>query len=126
MEEHRQKNREPTVGVTAFVHRSDGSVLEGIVQDVSFGGVKILGDPTVLKVGDTIDVVVVVQGEKVRFACEVKHLEPSMRSIGVHFRSRPQAVIESSGKVKRCMQCRRDFPTDCNYCSHCGQKLVTR
>lgn len=126
MDEHRQANREPTVGVTAFVHRSDGSVLEGVVQDVSDGGAKILCDPTDLVVGDTIDVVVVVQGEKVRFAGEVKHLEPSVRYLGVQFRSGPQAVVESSGRVKRCMQCRREFPSDCNYCSHCGQKLVAR
>jgi len=126
MEEHRQANREPSFGVTAFVHRSDGSVLEGVVQDVSDGGAKILGDPTNLKVGDAIEVVVVVQGEKIRFTGEVKHLEPSMRSLGVHFRSGPQAVMESSSKVKRCMKCRRDFPTDCNYCSHCGQKLAAR
>jgi len=126
MDEHRQAKREPSVGVTAFVHRSDGSVIEGLVQNVSEGGAKILGDPAGLRVGDTIDVVAVVQGERVRFACEVRHLEPSERSLGVHFQSGPQAVTESSDKVRRCMQCRRDFPTDCNYCSHCGQKLVTR
>jgi hypothetical protein len=126
VDEHREAKRELIVGVTAFVRRSDGSVLEGVVQDVSDGGAKILGDPTGLTVGDAIDVVVVVQGEKVRFACEVRHLEPSLRSFGVHFRTGPQPVTESPNKVRRCMQCRRDFPTDCNYCSHCGQKLVTR
>jgi len=126
MEENRQTKREPSVGVTAFVHRSDGSVLEGVVENVSDGGAKILADPTGLKVGETIDVVVAVQGEKVRFACEVKHLKRAVRSMGVSFRSGPQALAEPPTKVRRCMQCRRDFPTDCRYCSHCGQRLVTR
>ena len=126
MGEHRKAKREPSVGVAAFVHRSDGSVVEGVVQNVSDGGAKIIGDPAGLKIGDTIDLVVVFQGERVRFACEVKHLEPSRRSLGVCFRSGPQAAAEPPNKVRRCMNCRRDFPTDCNYCSHCGQKLVTR
>ena len=124
MNERRKAKREPSVGVTALVHRSDGSVLEGTVQNVSEGGAKILADPTGLKVGDTVDLILVVQGEKVRFVCEVKHLRASVRSLGVHFRSGRQAVAEPSNKVRRCMNCRRDFPADCNYCSHCGQKLV--
>lgn len=123
MNEHRQSKREAGAGVTAFIHRPDGSVHEGIVQDVSDGGAKISGNPAGLKVGDRLDVVAVVQGERVRFACEVKYLEPAAGSLGVQFHSGPQKVADGSGTTRRCMQCRRDYSMECNYCSHCGQRL---
>jgi hypothetical protein len=126
MNEHRQSKRETSENVTAFIYPPDGSVREGVIQNVSEGGAKIGGDPSGLNVGDRIDVVAVVQGERVRFACEVKHLEPAVRQLGVHFQSGPQKVAEAPRKVRRCMQCRRDYALDCNYCSHCGQRLLTR
>jgi len=95
------------------------------VQDVSSGGVKVSGNPSGLKVGDALDIALVVQGEKVRYACEVKHVQTVKRSFGVSFQSGPKQG-ESDTKVKRCMQCRRDFSMDCKYCSQCGQRLATR
>ena len=126
MGEHRQSKREAIAGVTAFIHRPDGSVQEGVVHDVSEGGAKISVDPAGLKIGDRIDLVAVVQGERVRFSCEVKHSEPAVRSLGVHFQTAPHKLTGPSNKIRRCMQCRRDYAMDCNYCSHCGQKLITR
>jgi len=125
-EEHRRAKREPDTGVTAMVHRANGAVLEGVVRDSSASGMKIAVDPIGLGVGDAVDVVVVVQGERVRFACEIKHVDPAAKSVGLLFRSGPHAPGGPSENVRRCMQCRRDFSIENNYCSHCGQRLVTR
>lgn len=125
-EEQRRSKREASIGVTAFVHRPNGSVLEGVIRDSSSRGVKIAADPTGFSIGDAVDVVVVVQGERVRFACEVKHIDKATKSFGLLFRSGPHAPGGAGGKVRRCMQCRRDFGMENNFCSHCGQKLITR
>ena len=124
MNEKRQSDRELTVGVTTLAHRANGAKLEGVVRDVSRGGIKISGDITGLGVGEEIDIVVVVNGQPVRYACEVRHVDPSKHVFGVLFKSGPTAVAPPQ-KVRRCMRCSRDFASDCNYCSHCGQKLVT-
>jgi hypothetical protein len=124
MDENRRSQREPAPGVSALIYRPEGPVLEGVVQNVSEGGIKVSTNPAGLNVGDAIDIAVVIQGEKVRYACEVKHVQPSAHSVGVQFQSAPKKEAES--RVKRCMQCRRDFAFDCRYCSNCGQKLVTQ
>lgn len=123
MIEKRQVERELTVGVTAMAHRLDGTVLEGVVRDVSDRGIRISGDATGLAVGDLIDIVVVVNSQPVRYACEVRHADGDKRFYGVRFRSGPAPLVPPH-KVKHCMRCSRDFPTECNFCSHCGQRLV--
>ncbi len=124
--DNRKVKREPMVGVSTMVARPDGTVLEGVVQDVSDGGIKISGHATGLSVGDSTDVVLIIQGERVRYACEVRHIDEVKRFYGVLFKSAPQPADTSTTKVRRCMQCTRDYSLECNYCSHCGQRLVTR
>lgn len=124
MEDQRRGEREPAVGVTTLAHRPDGGVLEGVVRDVSDGGIQVLGDPAGLQVGEHIDVVLVVNGQLVRYACEVRHVDETARIYGVFFRSGP-TLVEPPTKVRRCMRCARNFPGECKFCSHCGQKLVT-
>ncbi len=123
MDEKRQFDREPMVGVTTLVHCRDGTVLEGVVRDVSDGGVQVFGDAAGLVTGDPIDLVLVVDGQSIRYDCEVRRVDHAERLYGIRFLSGPK-LLQPAHKVKRCMRCNRDFPTDCNYCSHCGQRLV--
>lgn len=126
MSEQRQARREPSVGVTAFVHRAGGAVLEGVVQNVSERGMKLVGDPTGLNIGDAVEIIAIVQGERVKFDCEVKHVDAAGHSLGVLFRSGPQALAAPPAASRRCMNCKRDFEPDCRFCSQCGQKLAVR
>jgi hypothetical protein len=126
MTDQRQARREPSVGVTAFVHQPGGAVLEGVVQNVSDKGMKLVGDTSGLKIGDAVDIIAVVQGERVKFACEIKHVDPAGHSLGVIFRSGPQSLAAPPAPVRRCMNCRRDFDPECRFCSQCGQKLLIR
>lgn len=125
MNENRAVEREEIVGVTVFVRRPDGTVSEGVVRDASDGGVRISGDAVGLNTGDEVELTLVVLGQKVRYRGEVRHVETMSNHFGVRYRSGPERVNETEG-TRRCMQCRRDFPMDCTYCSHCGQKLMTR
>lgn len=126
MNDQRQARREPSVGVTAFVHRTGGPVLEGVVQNVSEKGMKLAGDPTGLNIGDAVEIIAIVQGERVKFDCVVKHVDPAGHSLGVLFRTGPQSEVGATAKVRRCMNCRRDYPSDLNFCGQCGQRLVGR
>ena len=100
--------------------------MEGVVQNVSDKGMKLAGDPTGLTIGDAVDIIAIVQGERVKFACEIKHIDPAGHTLGVLFRAGPQPLAAPPPPSRRCMNCKRDFESDCRFCSQCGQKLVVR
>ena len=80
-------------GISAFAQLSDGSVLEGVVRDLSDGGVKIAGPTAGLATGAEIDVIFVIQGDqKVRYRGVVRHVDNTGRAYGVEFRSPPEQL----------------------------------
>ena len=88
--DHRHNRREPLLGVTAMVKTASGVLLEGVVQDVSDGGIGISGDITGLKRGDKVEVALIIQGERVEYQAQVRHIDEKNRNYGVHFESGPR------------------------------------
>lgn len=123
--ENRQVDREEVMGVTVFSRRADGTISEGVVQDASNGGLRISGDTSGLDSGDALELTLVVQGQKVRYACEVRHVNATEGCYGVRYTSGPMPEAQQLVE-KRCTNCRRNFDPACRYCSHCGQRLVIR
>ncbi len=122
--DQRVARREPMLGVTAMVRSANGIVLEGVVQDVSDGGIGISGDATGLNSGDKIEVVLVIQGEKVGYFGAIRHMDALNRFYGVHFESGPFRGEQRQEVVKQCKQCRRNYPDEHKFCFRCGQRLV--
>lgn len=120
----RSAKREPMLGVTAMVRSANGIVLEGIVQDVSDGGIGISGDATGLNSRDKIELVLVIHGEKVGYFGEIRHLDAPNRFYGIHFESGPFRGDPRRETTKQCRQCRKDYPDEHKFCFRCGQRLV--
>jgi rRNA maturation endonuclease Nob1 len=108
--------------ITSFVDLPDGTALEGVAKDISDGGVRISGPTTGLKVGDEVDVLLVVlEDQKVHYRAEVRHVDPEEESYGLKFTSRPQPV--EGREMRRCRRCRREYSSSANFCPICGEKL---
>ena len=108
--------------ITSFVDLPDGSALEGVAKDVSDGGARISGPTTGLKVGDEVDVVLVVlEDQKVHYRAEVRHVDPEEEFYGLRFTSRPQPIDER--EMRLCRRCRREYSPTANFCPICGEKL---
>ena len=122
--DNRVAKREPILGVTVMVRSVSGVVLEGVVQDVSDGGLGISGDATGLNSGDKIEVVLVIQGEKVGYFGAIRHMDAPNRFYGVHFESGPFRGEQRQEAGKQCKQCRRDYPDEHKFCFRCGQRLI--
>lgn len=120
--ELRGAKRDMIHGVTAMIRRSDGSLREGVVYDVSDRGVKISGDAIGLESGEMIDLLLVIQGEHVGYHGEIRHVDVPNRFYGILFKSAPRRGMTQP--TKSCKQCRKDFPIEHNYCHQCGQRLV--
>jgi c-di-GMP-binding flagellar brake protein YcgR len=121
--EQRRSRRDTEIvpGITSFVESNAGSTLEGVVRDVSDGGVKIAGATTGLSVGDEVQLVLVLAGnQKVGCRCDVRHIELG-ETYGLKFRSQPQPITER--RVARCTYCDREFSPDLRYCGYCGGRL---
>jgi c-di-GMP-binding flagellar brake protein YcgR len=120
--EQRQSVREAGVvgGVSSFIALPDGRELEGIVRDISEGGVKISGKTDGLSNGYDVELTVVVMGDQ-RVGCqaEVRHVEED--GYGLEFRG----PLEPCHKevVPMCCDCHREYPKDFKYCGLCGMKL---
>ena len=117
--ENRGRVREPILGpgISSFAELSDGSVIEGILRDLSDGGAKIAGPTTGLARGAEVNVIFVIQGDqKVRYRGVVRHIDNVEKTYGVEFRSRaeqldpeyqpkarpPQAPLDLIEKCPRC------------------------
>ena len=122
--EQRAAKREQLVGITAIVRSESGVVLEGVVQDVSDGGIGISGDMTGLVAGDKVEVVLVIQGEKVGYFGQVRHMDPANRCYGIFFKAGPMRHEHQREAVKECRQCRKEYPVEHKFCFRCGQRLI--
>ena len=122
--ESRGAKREPILGVTVMVRSASGVVVEGVVQDVSDGGIGISGDTAGLHSGDKIEVVLVIQGERVGYFGEIRHMDMPGRFYGVHFESGPFRGEQKREAIKQCKQCHRDYPDEHKFCFRCGQRLI--
>lgn len=72
---------------------ADGTVLEGIVENVSLDGAKISGPVRGLRTGDQVNLVFVfLTGEKVSYRGIVRHVDPGGKSFGLQFMSSPRAI----------------------------------
>jgi hypothetical protein len=92
-EQRTDRRDEISIGVSTFAELPDGSVLEGAVRDISDHGARIAGATDGLEAGDRIRIVFVVQSDqKVRYDCEIKHLNREERFYGVQFLSKPQPL----------------------------------
>lgn len=127
MGEKRQTNREktPSPPISTFVKFSDGTVLEGVVQDISDRGARISGPVKGLRAGDEVQLVLVVQGDqKIRYRCEVKHVDGAKSFYGLVFESRPQLIKERATAKKRCVRCDREYEAEWKFCGLCGYELA--
>lgn len=126
---HANKRSQPReqmhdAGITCFIARPDGSRLEGVARDISDGGARISGPTGDLKMGDTVELVLVVLGEqKVRYKAQIRHIEPEAQTYGVAFKSKPETVVEGAAHQMRCPACKRVFPGDHRFCAFCGDRL---
>jgi len=72
---------------------NDGTVQRGIVADVSTRGVRVNCPAAGVKPGDELALVLVfLTGERVRYRCEVKHVDPGGRYFGAEFKSPPNRI----------------------------------
>jgi PilZ domain len=122
--EQRAAKREPLVGITAMVRSENGVVLEGVVQDVSDGGIGISGDMTGLLPGEKVEVVLVIQGERVGYFGQVRHMDPRNQLYGVLFKTGPSRGYHQNEAMKECRQCRKEYPEEHKFCFRCGQRLI--
>ncbi len=122
--ENRNAKREPMLGVTAMIRSNGGIVVEGVVQDVSDGGIGISGDAAGLQSGDKVEVVLVIQGEKVGYVGLVRHMDSSGRFYGIQFESGPLRGDSKRENTKQCKACKKDSPDEHKFCFRCGQRLV--
>ena len=122
--DHRSQKREPMLGITAMVRSERGVLHEGVVQDVSNGGLGISGDASGLCMGDKVEIVVVIQGQHVGYHGEIRHIDIENRFYGVHFESGPHRGEQKHEATKTCRQCRKDSPDEHTFCFRCGQRLV--
>ncbi len=93
--EQRRTPREGTADkdVRTRATLADGSVLEGIVEDISLGGAKISGATAGLNTGEEIQLVFLFpSNERVGYRCQVRHVDPAGGFFGVEFRSEPQPI----------------------------------
>ncbi|MHC4698683.1 MAG: PilZ domain-containing protein, partial [Planctomycetota bacterium] len=71
----------------------DGTILEGIVENISQGGAGISGPTTGLSVGDEINLVFVfLTDEEVAYRGIVRRIDPGGRFFGLQFTSDPQPI----------------------------------
>jgi hypothetical protein len=122
--ESRTKKREPMLGVTVMIRSATGVVHEGVVLDVSDGGVGVSGDTTGFHSGDKIELVLNIQGERVGYFGDIRHIDAANRTYGVHFESGPFRGDVQREFTKQCKACRKDYPDEHKFCFRCGQRLV--
>ncbi len=95
MGERRRLTRENTLDkeVRCRTLLPDGTVLEGMVEDVSLGGTRISGATKGLRSGDEVRLVFVfLSDEKVGYQGVVRYIDLKRQSYGVEFTSQPQPI----------------------------------
>ena len=98
MPEQRRVRRTPAIppGISSLTELPDGTVLKGVVRDISSHGVGISGLTTSLSLGSAVIVGLVCTESqrtvRVEYRGEVKHVDDAGEFFGVELTSRPQVV----------------------------------
>lgn len=95
MSERRRTPRQQTLDnqVRCRAELPDGTVVDGLVADVSLGGARISGAPAGVRVGDEVRLLFVfLSHEKVGYRAVVRHVAPERASFGVAFTSEPEPI----------------------------------
>lgn len=127
MAEKRRNMREEgiTPPISCLAELSDGTLLEGIVHDLSDAGARVSGNISSLRRGDHVRLVLVVQSDqKVVYEGEVKHVDPQGRFFGLAFTSGPKSMEADGFDGSRMMCCGREQNTP--FCAYCGRVLSAR
>ena len=124
-EEQRSTRREIDVclGITSFTMLPDGSYLEGVVKNVSDGGACIAGKIDGLSVGQSVDLGLVIQGQKIRYSCVIMNIDSDVNHYGVKFLSGPSPMVSDNRKVRHCIKCQRTYEPEFRFCVICGGEL---
>jgi len=138
--EQRQNPREESIrpGISTLLEFADGSLLDGVVIDISDIGARVAGEAHRLAVGDEYRIILIVQShQKVAYRCVVRHIDPEAAYYGIEFLSKPQPVEEEKPKpdvavaptnaargLKRCPTDGKVFPVDYCYCPFDKSNLV--
>lgn len=126
MAEKRKAQRDANVcaGISSFTMLDDGSYLEGVAKDVSDGGARIAGEVDGLSVGQKVGLGLLIQGQKVRYTCEIMHIDVDAKVYGLKFLDGPSTVAASEQKVRYCLKCQMAFDEEFGFCGHCGSELT--
>ena len=142
MLEKRQYPREDSIhpGISTLLEFADGSLLDGVVIDISDIGARVAGEADGLAIGDEYRIILIVQAyQKVAFRCVVRHIDPEAACYGIEFLSKPQLVekeepnpdevvaaasIGPDRGLKRCPVDGKVFPVDYCYCPFDKSNLV--
>ena len=127
MAEQRRNMREEdiTPPISCLAELSDGTVLEGVVHDLSDVGARVSGNISSLRPGDHIRLVLVVQSDqKVVYQGEVKHVDPQGRFFGLAFTSGPKPMEADGTDGTRMVCCGHNQDTP--FCAYCGRVLSAR
>ena len=123
MSEQRQTEREQEVtpAISCLAELPDGTVLEGVVKDLSDGGARVSTSKAGLAEGDEMQLIFVIQpDQRVVRRCQVKHVGADGKSIGLQFVSSPEPVDTNEYLLPNtCCGRRQDTP----YCAYCGTRL---
>ena len=119
-----RRDNDVCIGISSFTMMKDGSYLEGVVKDVSDGGARITGEVEGLSVGQTVDLGLVIQGQKIRYSCVIMHIEPDIKIYGLKFVSGPSPMESENQKVRLCIMCQRSYEPELNFCGICGGELT--
>ena len=89
----RDLRRKTGAGTRCVVELEDGTIHEATMSDISARGAGVHGSTDGLHLGDQIRLVATNElGQKVRYRCEVKHINREHRQFGVEFLSRPETL----------------------------------
>jgi hypothetical protein len=91
--EARDLRRKDKSGVQCVIEFDDGTIRQGTMKDISARGAGVHGTTEGIHLGDHIRLIASNEaGERVRYRCEVKHLNREHRHFGVEFLSRPETL----------------------------------
>jgi hypothetical protein len=93
MPEAREARRKTPSGNRCIIELENGTVREGEMADISLRGAGVHSSTDGLHLGDHIRLVTNDEsGSKIRYTCEVRHLNRAHRQFGVEFIGRPEPV----------------------------------
>jgi len=89
----RELRRKSGACVRCVIELEDGTVHDGAMTDISASGAGVHGSTDGVHLGDHLRLIATTDaGQKLRYRCEVKHINREHRKLGVEFLTRPEAL----------------------------------